>query len=65
MIKNFIFLLACFVMISSCQPTEKKQSSPAGISETTITGAIKAVQDQHRGGDFALLEKGVRHAASL
>ncbi len=65
MIKNFIFLLASFVMISSSQPTEKEQSSPAGISEATITGAINAVQDEHRGGDFALLEKGARHAASL
>lgn len=65
MIKNYIFILACLVMISACQPTEKKQNTPAGIPDTTIATAIKTVQDQHPGGDFALLEKGVRHAASL
>jgi len=65
MIKNFIFILACLVMISACQPTEKKQSTPAGISEATISSAIKAVSEKIPGSNAALLEKGVKHAASL
>jgi len=65
MIKNYILILACLVMISACQTTEKKQSATVGISDATISGAIKSVSETYQGTDAALLEKGVRHAASL
>ena len=65
MIKNFIFILACFVMISACQKTEKKQGALVGISEATVFAAIKAINEKNPGGDAALTEKGVKHAASL
>ncbi len=67
MIKNFSFILVCLIMISACQPTGKKHiaSTPSGISEGTVTGAIQAVNDLTLGSNEALLEKGIRHAASL
>jgi len=65
MIKNFIFILACLVMISACQPTHKKQSTPTGISHATVSAAIKAVSDKAQVSNAALLEKGIKHAASL
>ena len=66
MTKNLVFILACFVMISACQPTEKKQkSTPSGISEATVAAAVKAVSDKNPATDAALLGKGVKHAASL
>ena len=65
MIKNYLFILACIVMISACQPTEKKQGALIGISEATVFAAIKAITDKTQVSDAALLEKGVQHAASL
>jgi len=67
MIKNFIFILACVVMISACQPTEKKPmiAAPSGITESTIADAIKSIDDKITGTKSELIEKGVRHAASL
>ena len=65
MTKNLIFILACFVMISACQPTEKKESAPVGISETTVNSAVKAITEKFAGSNVALIEKGVKHAASL
>jgi hypothetical protein len=67
MIKNFIFILACIVMTSACQPTEKKPSVPApsGITEGTIADAVKSIGDKITGTKSELIEKGVRHAASL
>jgi len=62
MIKKFIFILACVVMTTACQPTEKKPSTPtpSGITETTIAEAVKLI-----GENSELIEKGVKHAASL
>jgi hypothetical protein len=65
MIKQSLFILACVVMISACQTTEKKQSASVGITETTIAATVKAVGEKHPGADAVLLEKGVKHAASL
>jgi len=65
MIKNYIFILACIVMISACQSTEKKQNPQLLITETTIAATIKAISDKNPGMDAALAEKGVRHAATL
>lgn len=63
MSKHFIFILACTVMISACQPVKVKKIAPAlpGISESTMADAIKAIS----GSDKELIEKGVHHAASL
>ncbi|HAH25075.1 MAG TPA: hypothetical protein DCL77_15185 [Prolixibacteraceae bacterium] len=64
--RNYIFILACFVMISACQKTEKKQSAPATLTETTVGLAIKAIIKKNRtGSDTVMAEKGIRHAASL
>ena len=67
MIRNIIIFLFTIGMISSCQPTEKKQSvpTPSGITETTITEAIKSIGNKTEGSKSDLVEKGVRHAASL
>jgi hypothetical protein len=65
MIKNYFLILACFVMISACQPTEKKQSAPAAITEATVAATSKAISEKNPGSDAALAEKGVKHAASL
>jgi hypothetical protein len=65
MIKNYFFILACFVMISACQTTEKKQSTPAAITVATIAAATKAISEKNPGSNAALAEKGVKHAASL
>ncbi len=66
MIKNYIFILACIVMTTACRPTEKKPTNnptPSGITESTITDAIKSLATD--GTKSELIEKGVRHAASL
>jgi len=67
MIKNFIFILACVVMTTACQPTEKTPSTPApsGITENTIADAIKSIGNKTEGSKSELIEKGVRHVASL
>lgn len=67
MIKNFIFILACVIMSTACQPTVKKTNSPPaqGISESTIAEAVKAIESKIEGTQSGLIEKGVKHAASL
>jgi len=67
MIKNFIFILTCLVLMSSCHSTIRKQipSKPSGISEATIDDALKSINDQNPGSNAAIVEKGVQHAASL
>jgi len=69
MIKNYILILACVVMISACQSTIKKKGTPlpvpTGITEATIADAVKAVSAQTSGNNPAMIEKGVQHAASL
>ena len=65
MIKNFIFILACFVMISACQPTEKQQSASGVITEATVLCTVKAISEKNKNCNVPLLEKGVKYAASL
>jgi hypothetical protein len=65
MIKNYFFILACFVMISACHVTEKKQSAPATSAGNAIAAATKAISEKNPGCDAALAEKGVKHAYSL
>lgn len=66
MIKNFIFILVCVVMTTACQQPENKPSTPAppGITKSTIAEAIKSIGNND-GSKSELIEKGVRHAASL
>jgi len=65
MIRNFIFILACFVMISACQPTEKQQSASGVITEATVLCTVKAISEKNKNCNVPLLEKGVKYAASL
>ncbi|MBX9641266.1 MAG: hypothetical protein K2X97_16500, partial [Mycobacteriaceae bacterium] len=67
MIKNYILILACVVMTTACQPTQKNQSTPVptGISETAITDAVKSISNRIEGNKSSLIEKGVRHIATL
>jgi hypothetical protein len=50
---------------SYSQTPEKKEIQKSQITETVISETIKAVNEQHPGSNAALVEKGVRHAASL
>ena len=67
MIRNSIFILACVIMTTACQPTQKKQSTPtpSGITEATVADAVKEISNKMEGNKSDLIEKGVRHAASL
>lgn len=71
MVKNYIFILLCCIMISACQPSNNKQIAPGSgkmdvvIPETAITSAVKAICGDTRSVDTPLIGKGVRHAASL
>lgn len=55
-----IILFAC-----SSPQTEKKPAAEAFINEKTITAAIDSIRVLSKNADAILLEKGVRHAASL
>ncbi|MFY9153123.1 MAG: hypothetical protein WAO52_13990 [Prolixibacteraceae bacterium] len=63
MIKNRIFILISIVLVSACQPVAQKSVTPvqAGISESTIADAVKGIS----GTNAEMIEKGVKHAASL
>lgn len=63
MIKNHIFILISIVLVSACQPVAQKSVTPvqAGISESTIADAVKGIS----GTNAEMIEKGVKHAASL
>ena len=64
--RNYIFILACCVMISACRKIEKKQNITAAITEATVASAMKAVSEKKPGSiDTAIAGQGVRHAASL
>ena len=63
MIKNPILIFIGVLLVASCQPSHREQTSTvqAGISETTVTDAVKAIG----GSNAEMIEKGVHHAASL
>ena len=68
MIKLGTVLFACVVMITACTPSGKEKSpasTPAGISESTIQEAIQSVESKLNGPKTGMIEKGVKHAASL
>jgi len=52
-------------MFSACQQPEKKQGALVGISGATVSEAIKAINDKTGSSSTALVEKGVKHVASL
>jgi hypothetical protein len=66
MIKNSIIILTFTLMFASCQPKpEKTETSIAGISEQTVSQAVKAIAEKNNLSNTAIVEKGVKHAATL
>ncbi len=66
MTHNFLILLACIVMISACQPIEKKQiPTTPGITAATVESAIRAINSKTPKSNASLIEKGVKQVASL
>jgi hypothetical protein len=62
-----IFLLF-LTLLTACTTTETKKVSPDSeglLNETTISTVVDAVKTVQPSADQALLEKGVKHAASL
>jgi len=65
MTHNFLILLACIVMISACQPIEKKQiPTTPGITAATVESAIRAINSKTPKSNASLIEKGVKQVAS-
>ena len=66
MVKNLIFILTTILMITACQqPTKKETPVADAISNEAIAATVKQVAEKFQLTETALLEKGVRHAASL
>jgi hypothetical protein len=64
--KKILFL---FIMtLAACSPSEKKEKAAGSagfINEVIMTSAIDSVKTLNPGTDASLLERGVKHAASL
>jgi hypothetical protein len=63
-----IFYLIIFATLTGCSPQEtKKEPAPSAgfINESTIMTVIDSVKAAHPDANIRLLEKGVKHAASL
>lgn len=67
MIRNFIILFASVVMSTACQPTEKKTPAPPSgeVSEASVSEAVNVIKSKNDASNAVLIEKGVKHAASL
>ena len=66
MLKNFVIIVAFTLMLASCQTKpEKMEKSVAGITEETIGQAVKSVADKNNLSNTEIVEKGVKHAATL
>jgi len=61
----FYFLLAALTACSTHDPKKDNVKSPSFINETTIKAIIDTVKSAQPASDLKLLEKGVKHAASL
>ena len=64
--KKLFFLL--FIILAACSAPETKKSDTTAsvfIDESTITAAVDSIKNLYPSPDLKLLEKGVRHAASL
>src|SRR5512133_433462 len=62
-----ILILMIAAMTACSSPVVKQEAAPAAgfIDETTVKTAVDSVQNAQPGSDTFLLEKGVKHAASL
>ncbi len=66
MVKNSIYILVCILMMTSCQPTPTKtDSSVILITDETISQTVKSITEKNAQATSELVEKGVKHAASL
>jgi len=68
MIKVFTIILACAITTTACNQTAKEKNStsaPAGISEAAVQETIQSIESKIEGPKSGLIEKGVKHAASL
>ena len=66
--KKIAFFLLFLAIFTACTTTETKKASTDSeglINETIISAVIDAVKTAQSAADPALLEKGVKHAASL
>jgi hypothetical protein len=64
--KKLIFLLLAFLAACTSTETKKESSVSAGIiDETVVAAAIEEIKTSQPAADQTLLEKGIRHAASL
>jgi len=65
--KKFLpfLLLAVLTNCSTHEPKKENTESVGYISETTVKGVIDTVKASQPASDMRLLEKGVKHAASL
>ena len=61
----FYFLLAVLTACSTNDPKKDNAKSPSLINEATIKAVIDSVKSAQPASDLKLLDKGVRHAASL
>lgn len=63
--KKLVFLMA--IVMTACSTPSKKggEAATSFIDETVITATVDRVMGEQPAADRALLEKGVRHAASL
>lgn len=61
--KKYIMLL--LIIAGGCSPQKKDGPSMVAIDDATITSIIDSIRSDKPGADTRLLEKGVRHAASL
>jgi len=66
MIKNFVIIVAFTLMLASCQTKPEKMEKPVvGITAETVGQAVKAIADKNNLSNTEIVEKGVKHAASL
>ena len=64
--KYFTLIIAILMMLSGCnQQTTKTQKQESVITEATITKAIKQLKADHPQSPAELIERGVRHTASI
>jgi hypothetical protein len=65
--KKFIFLI-CLAILTACTSTQTKKeavSSAAFIDETTVKAIVDTIKAEQPAADMYMLEKGVKHAASI
>ncbi|HBL75288.1 MAG: hypothetical protein A2W90_22350 [Bacteroidetes bacterium GWF2_42_66] len=63
--RKLSILLACIFLFSACQQTKKETKMSELRNETNISATIKQVAEKNPNVHNELLEKGIKHAASL